>query len=146
MKDKLFCCKTLGAKVYNDFGEAVFYLIDKDSKSKMLPQKIKRKKPKPDYKQQQIKKWKKKVDHLQMAVDWLSQHCYYPLEQCQKEKPPQIKLEIKDNVYQTLGVWNQELKKAKRKLNSANKFQIQEIKKKKIILELNNPKKLVPIL
>ena len=36
-----------------------------------------------------------------MAVDWLSHHCYYPLEQCQKEKPPQIKLEIKDNVYLT---------------------------------------------
>lgn len=142
LKDKLYSYNIPESKCYSNFGEAVFELMDKNTKSKLLPKKQKKKKSKPDYKKQQLKKWQSKVDKLQFAVDWLSERCYLSLEQCIKEKPTDIKLKFEKTVYGTLGIWNQELKKAKRKLESANKVSIKENKIKiKPILKLKLPKK-----
>ena len=93
IKGKLHTNFIHGAKIYENFGEAVFLLMDKDSKSKMLPHKKKRKKTKPDYKQQQIQKWNKKVNDLQMAVDWLDRIVIF--WNIQKEKPSHIKWKLK---------------------------------------------------
>ena len=77
--------------VFEYFGEAVYELMDKNTKSKM---KKKKKKVKPDYKKLQIIKWQKKVEKIQFAVDWLSERCYWDYNICLKEKPIEIKLEI----------------------------------------------------